>query len=120
MSSAPDITLTFSGWPQSDLVSMETRQQENASPHEDAKLLQQYRPRDRETAPEKRRESSLSALFNSILIFIGTAFAFTSVIFEVLSYKKAAQAEHSTIIQNQIALLQYCSPSVLSSLVLLT
>jgi hypothetical protein len=53
-----------------------------------------------------------SDLTNALIAACGTFFALIFGIFMVLSWIAAVDAEKSAILQNQLNLLQYCTPNV--------
>jgi hypothetical protein len=61
-----------------------------------------------ESTSERNRSDIVDATIASCSLFFALIFG----IFTILSWAAAENAEKSTILQNQLALLQYCAPNV--------
>jgi hypothetical protein len=86
----------------------------------DSHLLQDYgQPPQhpyRQLRDDPPKSTTGSAIFNALIAFLGTAITIVTVVFAVLTWKVAVQAENTAIVQAQIGLLQYCAPNVPTTL----
>src|SRR5262245_52546095 len=96
-----------------DYRQLPSRQGDSRSPSRQRDSRSPSRQRDTRS-PSRQRDtrSSGSAIFNALIASLGTAFTIVTVVFAILTWKVAVQAENTAIVQAQIGLLQYCAPNV--------